>query len=281
VSAGVALRAGERRVWLKWHQLRRDAADPAHERANLREGIARGASLEVDLILTRDGHFVCLHDDELAAETTGAGLVREHDRAALERLRQCDNQGRPLATLPLFLDEVVEALAGSPAGWPGRLQLDLKAPPAPVEVAAIERFAALIEPVARHVILAGTRWPAVLRLGRAVPGLRLGYDPLDIHEVAPPASTAEFTALGAYALAHAYEARIFYFHIPLLLQGLELRVDLIALAQARGAEVDAWRLEPGHEGAGAKLARLVEAGVDQITTDSPEELERLWQTRQA
>ena len=131
------------------------------------------------------------------------------------------------------------------------------------------------------MILAGTRWPAVLRLGRAVPGLRLGFDPLDIHEVAPPASTAEFTALGAYALAHAYEARIFYFHIPLLLQALEQRVDLIALARARGAEVDAWRLEPGHDQAGAKLARLVEAGVDQITTDLPEALERLWQTMQA
>jgi glycerophosphoryl diester phosphodiesterase len=280
VSAGVALRAGGRRIWLKWHQLRRAAADPAHERANLREGIARGASLEVDLVLTRDGHFVCLHDDELAAETTGEGLVREHDRAALERLRQCDNRRRPLATPPLFLDEVVDVLAGAPADWPGRLQLDLKPPPAPLDDAAIGRFAALVEPVARHVMLAGTRWPAVLRLGRAVPGLRLGFDPLDIHEVAPPASTAEFTALGAYALAHAYEARIFYFHIPLLLRGLAQRVDLVALAQARGAEVDAWRLEPGHDQAEAKLTRLVEAGVDQITTDSPEALERLWQTLQ-
>ena len=281
MSAGVALRAGDRRVWLKWHQLRRGTDAPAHDRANLRQGIARGASLEVDLVVTRDGHFVCLHDAELAAETTGEGLVREHDRAAIERLRQCDNRRRPLAAPPLFLDEVVDALAGAPAGWPGRLQLDLKPPPAPFEPAVIERFVALAAPVARHLILAGTRWPAVVSLGRAVPGLRLGFDPLDIHEVAPPASTAEFTALGAYTLAHAYEARIFYFHIPLLLQGLDQRVNLIALAQGRGAEVDAWRLEPGDAQAGAKLARLVEAGVDQITTDSPEALERLWRTIQA
>ena len=279
MSLGVALRAGERRVRLKWHQLRRAAGDPAHDRANLRQGIARGASLEVDLVLTRDGHFVCLHDDELAAETTGEGLVREHDRVALERLRQCDNQRRALATPPLFLDEVVDLLAGAPADWRGRLQLDLKPPPAPFEDAVIERFAALTAPVAQHLTLAGTRWPAVLRLGRAVPGLRLGFDPLDIHEVAPPASTAEFTAFGAYTLVHAYEARIFYFHIPLLLQGLARGVDLIALAQGRGAEVDAWRLEPGHDQAEATLARLVGAGVDQITTDSPEALERLWQTR--
>ena len=281
MSAGVALRAGERRIWLKWHQLRRAAGDPAHDRANLQLGIARGASLEVDLVVTRDDHFVCLHDDQLASETTGEGLVQEHDRATIERLRQRDAERRPLATRPLFLDEVVDTLAGAPAHWPGRLQLDLKPPPAPFEGAAIDRFAALVAPVAPHLMLGGARWPAVLRLGRAVPGLRLGFDPCDIHEVAPPASAAEFEALGAYTLTHAREAAIFYFEIPMLLRGLELGVDLIAMAKARGAEVDAWRLEPEDDPAAATLARLVEAGVDQITTDSPEALEQLWQTRKA
>jgi glycerophosphoryl diester phosphodiesterase len=281
VSEGVRLRHGSRAVWLKWHQLRRHGSDPAHDRANLRLGIARGASLEVDLVLTRDGHFVCLHDDELAAETTGLGLVCQHDRAAIERLRQCDNERRPLSTPPLFLDEVADGLARAPADWPGRLQLDLKPPPAPFEDAVVERFAALVAPVARYLMLGGTRWPAVARLGRAVPGLRLGFDPLDIHEVAPPAGAAELAALGAYTLAHAADAAIFYFHIPLLLRGLDQGVDLVALAKATGAEVDAWRLEPWHERAAAQLARLVGAGVDQITTDSPEALEELWQTRKA
>ena len=32
MSEGVALRAAARRVWLKWHQLRRDGGDPAHDR---------------------------------------------------------------------------------------------------------------------------------------------------------------------------------------------------------------------------------------------------------
>jgi glycerophosphoryl diester phosphodiesterase len=281
VSEGVRLRDGSRAVWLKWHQLRRHGDDPAHDRANLRLGIARGASLEVDLVLTRDGHFVCLHDDELAAETTGQGLACQHDRAAIQRLRQCDNERHPLATSPLFLDEVADALAAAPADWPGRLQLDLKPPPMPYEDAVIERFVALVAPVARHLMLGGTRWPAVARLGRAVPGLRLGFDPLDIHEVAPPSGAAEFEALGAYTLAHAAEAAILYFHIPLLLRGLDLGVDLTALAHAKGAEVDAWRLEPWHEQAAARLARLVGAGVDQITTDSPEALEALWQTLEA
>ena len=279
MSGGVRLRQGDRTVRLKWHQLRRAGSDPAHDRTNLRLGIERGASLEVDIVATRDGHFVCLHDDELACETTGEGRVQERDRAHVERLRQCANDGRALASPPLFLDELLATLAGAPADWPGRLQLDLKQPLDLLDSSTVQRFAALLAPVAHHVMLGGTQWRAVARLGRAVPGLRLGFDPLDIHEAAPPDSAAEFRALGAYTLAHAPEAAIFYFHIPIVLRGLELGVDLIAMAKARGAEVDAWRFEPGDEQAAAKLAQLVEAGVDQITTDSPVGLERLWRRR--
>jgi glycerophosphoryl diester phosphodiesterase len=276
VSDGVQLRRGGRTVRLKWHQLRRRSADPSHDRTNLRLGIERGASLEVDIVATRDGHFVCLHDDDLACETTGEGLVQNRDRAAVERLSQCANDGRALASPPLFLDELLATLADVPADWPGRLQLDLKQPVDLLDPPMIERFAVLVEPVARHVMLGGTQWHAVTRLGRALPGLRLGFDPLDIHEAAPPDSAAEFQALGAYTFAHAPEAVIFYFHIPIVLRGLDLGVDLIAMAKAQGAEIDAWRLEPEHEQAAVKLARLIEAGVDQITTDSPEALADLW-----
>jgi glycerophosphoryl diester phosphodiesterase len=279
VSPGIQLSHDGRTVRLKWHQLRRRSANPSHDRANLRLGIERGASLEVDIVATRDGQFVCLHDDDLACETTGEGLVRDRDRAAIERLRQCANDGRPLDSPPLFLDELLETLAGAPAGWPGRLQLDLKQPAELIDPGMIERFAARAGPVARHLMLGGTEWHAVQKLGGAVPGLRLGFDPLGIHEAAPPDSAAEFQALAAYTLAHARGAAIFYFRIPVALRGLEHGVDLIAMAKATGAEVDAWRLEPEDDQAAVKLAQLVEAGVDQITTDSPEALEELWRSR--
>ncbi len=271
--------SGDRKVALKWHQLRRRRTDPAHDRTNLRLGIEQGASLEVDIVATRDRHFVCLHDPELASETTGRGPVVDQDRSAVERLRQCANDGRPLATPPLFLDEVVAALAAAPAGWPGRLQLDLKQPAGLIDGPLTERFAELVTPVTPHLMLGGTEWGAVQWLGQAVPGLRLGFDPLAIHEAAPPASAAEFRALGASMLAHAPAAAIFYLHIPLLLQGLEAGVDLIAMARSQGAEVDAWRLEPEDDRAAETLARLVAAGVDQVTTDSPLALEQLWQSR--
>ena len=279
MTEGVALRDGGREIRLKWHQLRRAASDPAHDRRNLRLGIEQGASLEVDIVATRDGHFVCLHDPELACETTGRGLVHDQDRSALERFRQCANDGRPLASPPLFLDEVLAALAEAPAGWPGRLQLDLKQPLRLIDRELAQRFAGLARPVAHHLVLAGTEWRAVQRLSEAVPGLRLGFDPLAIHEAAPPAGAAEFQALGAYMLAHAQDAAIYYLHIPLVLEGLDAGVDLIATARAAGAEVDAWRLEPEDDRAIATLARLIAAGVDQITTNSPLALEQLWQTQ--
>ncbi len=279
MSAGIELRRADRKVALKWHQLRRRRTDPAHDRTNLAQGIEQGASLEVDIVATRDRHFVCLHDPELGSETTGRGPVHDQDRAALERLRQCANDGRPLATPPLFLDEAVAALAEAPADWPGRLQLDLKQPQGLIDGALTLRFAQLVAPVARHLMLGGTEWGAVRRLGQAVPGLRLGFDPLALHEAAPPAAAAEFRALGSNMVAHAEGATIFYLNIPLVLQGLQAGVDLVAMARATGAEVDAWRLEPEDDGAAATLERLITAGVDQVTTDSPLALEQLWQSR--
>lgn len=269
-----------RTVWLKWHQLRRHRDDPAHDRVNLALGVERGASLEVDILATRDGHFVCLHDADLGSETTGQGAVWQHDRAAVERLRQRANDGTPLATPPLFLDEAIAALA-SAVGWSGRLQLDLKQPAARIDAAMVERFAALIAPVAAHVMLGGTEWRAVCRLGAAVPDLRPGFDPLEIHEAAPPASAAEFEALAAYTVAHARQAAIYYLHIPTVLRGLDRGVDLVRLVKANGAEVDVWRLEPEDDPDGTRLARLLALGVDQITTDSPEALAALWQGRVA
>jgi glycerophosphoryl diester phosphodiesterase len=269
MTVAPALRHGDRSVRLKWHQLRRHATDPAHHRTNLERGITEGASLEVDVVATRDGHWICLHDDELAAETTGRGSVHDHDRAEIERLRQRDDAGREQPSAPLFLDELLATLAGAPADWRGSLQLDLKQPFERLGPPLVERFAALVGPVARHVVLGGTEWPALTTLAKAVPGLRVGFDPLAIHEAAPPTTAVAFQALGAYMLATTPRVAIYYLHIPTVLRGLDLGVDLIAMARTSGAEVDAWRLEPEGDRAEATMLRLLAAGVDQITTNSP------------
>ncbi len=77
-AGGSAIRRGStphepRLPRLKWHMLRRRRGDPPFFRRNLVAGLEAGAALEVDLVVTADGHFLCLHDLTLDAETTGTG----------------------------------------------------------------------------------------------------------------------------------------------------------------------------------------------------------------
>ena len=69
---------------LKWHMVRRRRDDPAFLRRNLVAGLEAEAALEVDLVLTADRHFVCLHDLTLDAETTGTGPVASARRTDLD-----------------------------------------------------------------------------------------------------------------------------------------------------------------------------------------------------
>ena len=68
-------RAG-RRTFLKWHRARRRGGDPAFTGRRILEGMAAGASVEVDLVLHADDGFAVLHDLSLERETTGSGPVR-------------------------------------------------------------------------------------------------------------------------------------------------------------------------------------------------------------
>ena len=87
MAAGISLGYGGRRVLLKWHKLRRGANEPPFSLANLRAGLALGASLEIDARMLGDGTWTCLHDDVLDEETTGTGPVNAADAKAIARTR--------------------------------------------------------------------------------------------------------------------------------------------------------------------------------------------------
>src|SRR5690606_33687267 len=76
-STGVAIVHGGRRVRLKWQRHRRRRRDPLFDAETLAEGLRLGASMEVDLRVTRDGDFAVLHDGTLDRETDGTGAVVE------------------------------------------------------------------------------------------------------------------------------------------------------------------------------------------------------------
>ena len=268
----VAFERGGRRVLLKWHKLRRAPHHPPFSLDNLRVGVALGASLEVDIRLLADNAWVCLHDGTLDRETDGSGPVRAIDTEAAQRLRIAGAVHPP----PL-LTELTATLADAAPGT--CLQFDLKEDLDDITDAGAAAFAEAVAPFARRCLLSGEDWQAVQRLGTGVPGLRLGYDPcrdIEKRTFARPADIADFAV---EALETAPKASAFYIHHGLVTAGLALGVNPIAALKKNGAVVDVWTLDPTTPDAERILTEIVAAGADQITTNDPPGLARLWRER--
>jgi len=268
----VALDHGGRRVLLKWHKLRRAPDHPPFSLDNLRVGVQLGASVEVDLRLLADNAWVCLHDDTLDRETDGAGPVRAIDTEAARTLRIAGADYPP----PLLAD-LTAALADAAPG--ACLQFDLKQDAGEISDDAIAIFAEAVAAVARHCLLSGEDWQAVQRLGAGVAGLRLGYDPCRYIEQRSFARPSDIEGFVAEAARTAPEADAFYVHHGLVTTGLALGVNPIAALNRHGAFVDVWTLDPTTQDAARILADVVAAGADQITTNDPPGLARLWRER--
>jgi glycerophosphoryl diester phosphodiesterase len=243
-----------RTVRLKWHKLRQRPEDPPFARANLRAGLAAGASLEVDLRRLACGRFVCLHDADLAGETTGRGPVAAADAEAIAGLAMRAAPGEQ----PLLLDELAAAVRAWAKG-PALVQLDLK----DAELASASRtiLAATLEGIEDRFILSGCDWDAVSRLGGEVPGLALGYDPYD------DAGDDPAEALRAIR-ARAASADTIYLHRDLVRTAHAQGHSLVARLRAHGHQVDCWTIDHGPPAALADLRIALAAGCDQITTNS-------------
>lgn len=278
MGRGLALRHGSHAIRLKWHKLRRAADMPAHDRRSLAEGVAAGALMEVDLQLTADDHWVCLHDATLDAETTGTGPVAGTTRKAIERLRQRDQSGAPLATPPLFLDELLQHLARHATG--ARLQLDLKLDGRSIEGLARARFGAAVAPQAVLVDIGAHDWQAVVDLASLAPGCRAGFDPLELVAGGDSPRLADKAAAEAFAqamLAAAPGARMLYLYHRLITEAAGFGIDLVGIAHAHGREVDCWTIDPDLDQLEPLLRHLFRVGCDQLTTNAPVALEAWWQ----
>ncbi|MFE0754378.1 glycerophosphodiester phosphodiesterase [Inquilinus sp. NPDC058860] len=263
------------RTRLKWHRLQRRPEDIPFTPARLREGMALGASMEVDLRRRADGGFACLHDETLDRETTGRGAVAAATSSDLRALRMRGKDGTPTEERLLLLEDLAE-LATAGADPATLVQLDLKEADAALDGRSVDAFRSVLAPVAGRFILSGGDWTAVRRLGAAVPGLRLGFDPCDDDTLGTLVAAADAERFIAAALDHAPDATMIYLSWPIVLRADALGVDLIASCHAAGRTVDAWTLNPDHPGAAAALARLVALRADQITTDAPGVLEALF-----
>src|SRR4051812_36738193 len=81
MSNPVSLTRGGHVTFLKWHRARRRASDPVFTGRRILEGMALGASVEVDLVIHKDRGFAVLHEMMLGTETTGSGAVAQTSAA--------------------------------------------------------------------------------------------------------------------------------------------------------------------------------------------------------
>ncbi|MEX0697707.1 MAG: hypothetical protein WD099_09195 [Dongiaceae bacterium] len=268
----VAIDAGGRRVLLKWHMLRRAPHDPPFSPENLKAGRALGASLEIDIHVLSDGAWVCLHDDMLDGETSGTGAVAAIDTPAAQRLRIAGTDYAP----PLLAELTAALSSASPDVC---LQIDLKEATAGITDRAIAAFRSAVAPVARHCLLSGTDWQAVQRLGANVPNLRLGFDPYDIAEGRTFVSASDFEAFVADVWRIAPDADAFYLYHAFVTAALAEGCNPIETLKADRAMIDVWTLDPTTPDVIEILVACIAAGADQITTNDPPGMARLWRAR--
>lgn len=270
-ASGVAIDHDGRRVLLKWHMLRRRAGEPPFSLANLREGMAAGASVEIDVRLMGDGDWICLHDDALDEETDGRGPVHALNAEAARGLRVAGADYAP----PLLAD--VMAVVRAHAQGSACLQIDLKEPAAGLDAASVGRFAALIAPAKEFCVLSGTDWQAVERLGASVPGLTLGFDPYDMAEGRSFCTAEDIVSFMDETMAVDPRVRTFYLYHRFVDEALALGANPVALLKRKGAFVDVWTLDPSTPEIEALLPRMIEAGADQITTNDAVAMAALWE----
>lgn len=238
----------------------------------IREGMALGASVEVDLVRHAGGGFAVLHDLELDHGTTGTGRVMDHGPDALRRILLRDDAGQATSEPVALLSDLCAELGRGPIGAGALLQLDLKEGAGALSAEDVRAFSAAVGPVADCVILSGGDAAAVARLSESVPGLRVGHDPCHDGAAERLAESGDDAGFVAQALRDAEEARMVYLAIPVILGASSRGFDMIAAFHDAGVRIDAYTVTGVTDDTAALCRTLMDRGVDQITTDNPEGL---------
>ena len=260
-------------IRLKWHKLRTHYAEAPFKPCNLALGWRLGASLEIDILASADQRFVVAHDATLGPSTTGRGRVAGMPLAAMAGVFHRDRAGVADPEAPLLsLADLVAPLRSQPRAPGALLQLDLKLQEGGLlPEAAVDDAAAAVAGLEQAIVVGSHYLDEARRLVAAMPGARLGYDPMRAASRDP---------------GLARDSKRLFRHMQRRREGVAfayLRFDLVVASEARGfplvarlldlgIETDAWTVNPGSQLSNAALRALVEAKVRQITTDAPSEI---------
>ncbi len=283
----------DRRILLKYHKLLSGSGRHApNSLSALREVLDGGAeAVEFDVRPLVDGDFVLLHDPLLEHETTGRGPVEAATRAEIKAVRL-----RGTKEPPALLSEVAEVLRE--IRRPLKVQVDFK-PILPVEDHMVDRLLEALAPLRTNPhleVVVGCLADWNLRaFRRADPTLRVGFDPmlyLDAPVLDWPGLPVRLNAYGYMDdhplgfrklmnvreyLADRLEALVrsvpgvveVYLRKAFVLQALRDGLNPIDYVKrvVEGVRVDVWTVNMPPTDP-RELAELLEAGVDQITTDT-------------
>ena len=259
-------------TFLKWHRASRRAGDPVFTGKRILEGMAAGASVEVDLVVTGDKGFAVLHDLTLDRETTGTGPVAKTSDDIIRQLRLRHHDGTPLTEPVMLLDDLCTLLGAGDLHPDALLQLDYKEDETVLDGRAIANFRRATLPVAGNMIVSSGSAAAVKLLTDAVPGMQIGFDPSDEKKFRAALAAGTLQAMVDDALAVSPDADMIYLAWQIVTLSADAGFDIVAAFHAAGKRVDAWTIQTIDAAGLAAVERLLSLKVDQITTDDPEGL---------
>ena len=260
---------------------------------------AGAAFVEVDVTALADQDYLLVHDPVLEAETSGqgpvAGCTAEQARGLYIR-----QHGENTAYHAALLSDVVRLF--QEAGGSARLQLDFKNAIPFASDEPLDRLLGLIAPLGERVIVSsGADWQ-LRRLRKLAPWLLLGFDImwyLDWQPAGEARDPREYPKrLGAYGYyddhllateAHWTKAEylrdrfeslvslvpdvsVFYVAHGLLAQSLLDGFNWAEALHQRAVRLDAWTLDVTRPEAVETAQRLLRAGVDLFTSNTPRAL---------
>src|SRR5690606_25866663 len=110
---------------------------------------------------------------------------------------------------------------------------------------------------------------ALRRLSTGVPGLRVGYDPMETAAFAALEHSRDYAQFVDSVVAAVLEAEMICLHYPLVLAAADAGFGRVGAFRITGRWVDAYTIPGSAPSDVALTRRLVALGADQITADDP------------
>lgn len=297
--------ATDREVQLKVHRCLWSGDYPENSLSAIEECLrAPVARAEIDLGMLQDSDFLVAHPGiDFGHGPTGRSFVRNTTRQAATQLRLLW-QGEVSAYRPPLLSEAVATIASIAA--PTLIELDM-IDFAPFPWARAEELVQLVQPVKQRVIFNGPDWN-LRRLLAIDSSLLIGFNPAPYLDWVPendekgkawPLPRGAYGYLDRHPLAlHRLTPIEDYLSDRLggilrLVPGIrEVHLRLSAFERMledgvthaanffhrEGMVLDVWTLDAGMPSWRERLARVVAAGVDIVTTNTPREVARTGRT---